>query len=146
VAEIQKADPRALRSALLIVGGGVLLGVVFITIAGECRQAFETWLTQDLRARLRIVTAVLTLLTTGPILAIASYCWRLGGRIVRARRYPPAGLRTLRDTLVLTGEAADRRGRFLQVWAAVMGVAGLLLAFFLWRLVFLLGVVWHSDG
>ncbi len=82
MAEIQKADPRALRNALVIVGGGVLFG--------------------------------------------------------GAGRYPPPGLRVVRDTPVVVGEAAGRRGRLLQVFAVVMGLAGLLLAFFLWRFVSLL--------
>ena len=43
--------------------------------------------------------------------------------------------RLLRDTPVVTGSAAARRGRLLQRLAIVLGFAALLLAFLLWRLV-----------
>jgi hypothetical protein len=65
---------------------------------------------------------------------LAGYCWHLGQRILRAARYPLPGMRVVRDTPVATGDAARRRGRLAQSFAAVLGVAALLLAFFLWRL------------
>jgi hypothetical protein len=138
VGEIQKADPDARRAGLLIVGGGTLLGVVLITMAGALRPDFEAWIKQDVNVRLRMVIAILMLLTTGPAVGMASYLWRLGQRIVRTKRYPPPGFRVMRDTPVEIGPAAVRWGRLAQTFAAIIGVAGLLLAFFLWRLYFLL--------
>jgi hypothetical protein len=138
VGDIQKADPNARRAGLAIVGGGALLGFVLITIAGALRPAFEAWINQDVTVYLRIVIAMLTLLTTGPAVGMAGYLWRFGQRIVRAERYPPPGFRVMRDTPVQIGQAAVRRGRLVQALAAVIGVAGLLLGFLLWRLYLLL--------
>lgn len=138
MSEIQKADPNARRTGLLIIGVGTVLGVALITTAGELRSDLEDWVKEDPKVRLRMVMAALMLLTMGPVLGLAVYFWRLGERIVRAERYPPPGFRVVRDTTVVIGQAAGRRGRLMQVFAAVTAVAGLLVAFFLWRLFFLL--------
>jgi hypothetical protein len=121
-----------------IVGCATVVGVVLITVARRFRLEFEAWLGQDLSTRLRLVVGALTILTSGPVLGLAGYLWHLGQRIVRAERYPPPGLRLTRDTLVVTGPAAVRRGRLIQLFAAVLGLVALLLAFFLWRLVSIL--------
>jgi hypothetical protein len=133
--EIQEADPKARRIALAIVGGGALLGLVLLSVADRSRPQFEAWIRQDFQTRLRITIAAMTLLTTGPLLAFAGYFWRLGRQVVVAGRFPPGDLRMVRDVTVVTGEAAVRRGRYLQACGAFLGLAGLLLAFVLWRLV-----------
>jgi hypothetical protein len=136
--EIQKADPSAVRIAVAIVACGALLGIVFIKLAGERRPWFEAWVKEDPGARLPMVIAAVTLLTAGPVLGMAAYMWHLGQRIVRAERYPPPGLRMVHDTLVVNGGAAVRLGRLVQTFAGIFGMAGLLLALFLWRLFSLL--------
>ena len=136
--DIQKADPKARRTSLVIVGGGALLGVALIRLAGTLRPEFEAWVRQDMSFRPWMVMAVVTLLTAGPVLGLAGFLWRLGRRIVRAERYPPPGLAVLHDTPVVIGHAAARRGRLVQAFAAVLALAGPLLAFFVWRLAYLL--------
>jgi hypothetical protein len=122
----------------MIVAGGTVVGIVLIAIADDLRPGFEAWIKQDVGARSRIVFGALTLLTAGPALAAAAYCWRLGRRIVRTGRFPPPGYRVVRDTPVVIGDAAARWGRLVQTLAAVIGTAGVFLAFFLWRLFFFL--------
>ena len=138
VGEIQKADLNARRTVLVIVGCGALLGIAMIKMAGALRPDLQAWVERDEDVRLRIVLAAVTLLTAGPVLGVAGYLWHLGRRIVRVERYPPPGFRVVRDTPVVIGKAASRHGRLVQAFAAVVGAAGLLLAFFLWRLFFLL--------
>lgn len=138
-AEIQKADAQMRRTGALVVGAGALLGVVLLGMARGRGPALAAWVAEDVESRLRLVMTVLTLVTTGPVLGVAGYIWYLGGRVVRAGRYPPPRARVLRDTTVLTGQAAVRRGRLAQAAAAVLGLAAGLLAFFLWRLLVLLG-------
>ena len=138
MAEIQKADPRVQRTGLVIVGAGAILGVLLMSVAASLRPDFEAWVRQDLNVRVRMVIFALTLLTAGPALGMAGYFWHLGYRIIRTERYPPPGLRVVRDTLVVSGEAARRRGRLLQALGAVTALASLLLAFFLMRLLALL--------
>jgi hypothetical protein len=122
----------------VIVGCGMTVGIAVIVVASQLRPEFEAWVRQDLCARLKLVIAVLTLITVGPVLGLAGYCWHLGQRILRAAQYPPPGLRVVRDTPIVTGDAARRRGRLVQWFAAVLGMAALLLAFFLWRLAYIL--------
>ena len=136
MADVQKADPTARRAALLIITFGTIAGGVLLTLsAGSSGRRVAEWVKEDVYVRVRIVTALLMLLTTGPALGGAVYLWRLGQRVVRARQFPPPGLRVVRDTPLLAGERAVRRGRLLQALATTLGVAGLLLAFVLWRLV-----------
>ena len=85
--------------------------------------------------RLTFVALAMTILTTVPLLGLAAYMWQVGRRVIRVDRYPPPGLRLIRAAPVVTGPAARRRGRLFQGFAIVLGLAGLLLAFFLWRLV-----------
>jgi hypothetical protein len=137
--EIQKADQNTRRKAIAIVGAGTLLGAVLITMADQFQPEVRAWVEQDPHVRVRVVIMALVLLTTGPALAMSAYFWHLGRRIVRAGRCPPPGLCVWRDTPVLTGRTAVVRGRLLATLGAVFGVAGLLLAFFLWRLMSLVG-------
>jgi len=132
--ETQKADPHSRRAAVAIVGGGTIVGVILITVARRFRPEFEAWLKEDLSDRLIFVVVTMTILTTGPLLGLAAYVWHLGRRVLRAERYPPPGLRVIHDTPVVTGPAARRRGRWLQLYAVVLGLAALLLVFFIWRL------------
>lgn len=81
-----------------------------IALAESYRSDLDAWVRQDLHARVRIVLAVLTLLTSGPLLGLAVYCWR----------------------------AAKTRGRMLRFLALFSGGSGLLLAFLLWRFLFLI--------
>jgi hypothetical protein len=136
--ELHKGDPRVRRLALMIVGAGALAGAVLITLAGELRPAFDDWVRRDLDTRVRIVMAAMVILTSGPLLGLAWYLWRLGREIVQAGRYPPPGMRVMHDTPVVSGNAAARRGRLLQAAAAMLGAGAVVLAALIWRLLSLL--------
>jgi len=138
VPEIQKADSNARRMGVVIVVSGTVLGIALLSLAATCRPAFDAWVKQDVDARSRTVMIALTLVTAGPAFGMAVYLWHLGRRIVRVERYPPPGLRVVRDMVVVAGPAARRRGRIVQALGAVIGSASVVLAFFLWRLLFLL--------
>jgi hypothetical protein len=139
MAEVQKADPRTGRAAAIIVVAATLVGALLITAADQLQPGVRAWVLQNPAARIRIVILVLVLLTTGPVLGVAAYVWNFGSRIVGAGRYPPPGVRVYRDTPVLTGEPAVARGRIYKIFGAFFGVAGFLLAFFLWRLMVMAG-------
>ena len=132
--ETQPADPDARRTILVIVGVATVAGALLIGAAMRFRPALESWLQQDPRGRLPMVVAVMMLLSAGPVLALSAYLWSLGRRAIRARRYPPPGLRVTRDTPVLSGGAAERLGRALQIFAGVLALVAVVLVFFLWRL------------
>jgi len=86
-----------------------------------------------------LVFLVLPALLLAPLLALAVYLWALGGRVVRAREFPPPGLRVIRDTPIVTGERAVSRGRLFKVLALGCGIASAVLAVLLWRFGLLLG-------
>jgi hypothetical protein len=132
--ETQPAEPYARRTAVAIVGCGTLIGVALLVVTGWLRPEFEAWLKRDV-SRLTFVAAAVTILTTAPLLGLAAYLWHLGRRILHVDRYPPPGLRFIREAPVVTGPAARRRGRLIQGFAVVLGLAGLLLAFLFWWLV-----------
>jgi hypothetical protein len=138
MAGTQKADPAARRTVLIIVSAGILIGALLMSVAGRLMPMVAHWITQDLRVRSRLVFAGVTAATTGPTLAAAAYFWRFGQRIVWAQRYPPPGVTVFWDTVVVTGSDSRRRGRLMQATAVTLGVAGILLAFFVWRVLFLL--------
>lgn len=62
----------------------------------------------------------------------AAYCWRLGGRMVKSRRFPPPGVPVIRDTPVLHDLDAERRGRRLQMCAVFLVAATCALTVQLW--------------
>lgn len=135
--EVQPADPRARRVALLVLAAGFVAGVALLWALEAGRPAVARWLREDparTAARARLLLAGLALATSGPALAAGVYLWRLGSRIVTAERFPPPGLRMVQDTMVLTGDAARTRGRIFQALGLVLFVAGSALALLLWRL------------
>jgi len=77
---------------------------------------------------------LLSAILTVPLIALAVYVWTLAKKIIRAREFPPPGLRVLWDTPVITGEKAFARGRLLQVFAVICAIASVLLNLLLWRL------------
>lgn len=88
----------------------------------------------------RLVLSVwgLALASVVPMLFLSAYLWRLGARIVHSGVFPPPGMRVVRDTPVLLGRAAVRRGRLLKVLGLLAGAAGIGLVIVLWRLTSLL--------
>lgn len=107
-------DPAA-RAGIAIVAVGAVIGSVVLVLTERFRPELQAWVAQDPRARIRIVIIVLTVLTAGPVMAIGKYLWAFGRR---ARSERPD----------------DARGGWIQAYAAVVGAAGLLLAWFLLRL------------
>jgi hypothetical protein len=136
--DIQRADPTTRRTVFVVLGAGVAIAAAILLVASRFRAPFEAWLVEDLRSRTLVVFAALTIVSAGPVLGMAGYLWRLGQRIANSGRYPPPGLRVLHDTEIVDGPQAIRLSRAMKVFGSVLGTAALLLAAFLWRLVFLL--------
>jgi hypothetical protein len=84
--------------------------------------------------RLQFLFLLLSVVLTFPLIAFAIYVWTLAKKIIRAREFPPPGLRVLRDTPIITGEKAFARGRLLQVFAVICAITSVLLNFLFWRL------------
>ncbi|MEZ5317371.1 MAG: hypothetical protein R2752_08240 [Vicinamibacterales bacterium] len=132
--EVRKADPQARRSALRFLAAFTVLGAVAIVVIGRLRPAAENWVEHDPGSRLSAMLIILGLITALPLLGLAASLWHLGTRVVATAQFPPPGRRVTRDTRLLTGDAARRRGRLAQGFALFFGVAAVGLATILWRL------------
>jgi hypothetical protein len=101
------------------------------------RPAVEQWITRDPElagSRLALALTAVALAMTASALGFAAYFWRLGAKAVRAERFPPPGLATVRDTPIVRGPAARRRGRLLQSAAVALAVVAGAIPFLVWRL------------
>ena len=113
-------------------------GPVFIFSVVSRLDAIRDWLAEDpsqAHERFRYVAAALSLGLAVPILWFSIDSWVLAGRIRKAGRFPPPGMRVGRDTVIAHGPQAQRRATFLQwlVIVLVLSTAGFIAA--LWRLV-----------
>jgi len=134
--DIRKTDPNARRKVVLILVVGTCAGALLIAAFERYRIPLSDWVLADPGAsaqRARSVLILLAVLLLAPLLAFAAYLWSLGERVVRAREFPPPGLRVIRDTPVITGESAVSRGRLLKVLALGCGIAAAALGLLLWR-------------
>jgi hypothetical protein len=138
VTEIQHADRRARNLALVLVGCGSLAGLALIRLFESQRPALETWIADDFENRVRLVGLGLAFAFSGPTLLFSLYLWQLGARIVRGARYPPPDMRVIRDTVVMHGDAARRRGRVFQAMSVFFAVAAVAGGMLVWRLLDLL--------
>jgi len=137
--EIQRADPLARRQAVVMVVWGMVIGGILIALARTYRPALEEWVTRDPGSRLKLILAALEVAVAALTLGLAVYLWRVGDGVVRAERVPAAGTSVLRDTVVLRGVSARRRGRSMQILAVILVLAAAGFSMFLWRLMLLMG-------
>lgn len=135
--DVEPADPVARRRALWTLGATAVFGAAAIMAFLNARPALQEWLDQDAAARpgrVRLAVGVLGLALAAPVAAMAVYVWRFGARVRAGERFPPAGTAVVRDTPILRGEAAERRGAALQWLAALVAAAAVTLLGLLWRL------------
>jgi hypothetical protein len=136
--EQHPADPAASRTAIIVLIIIAVLGGLIIFATTALRPQIEEWVLVDVRSRLTLVIGLLTVLAVGPPLALAAYLFSFGRQVVAAGRFPPPGARLMQDTPVITGDAARRRGRTLQIFATGVGASALIIAIVLIRLAVLL--------
>lgn len=149
VKEVQKADSQARRRAILTIVLGTVAGCVFILLFKHYGPALQDWITQDpdkLAARVQSGLLIAVALVSVPLLAFAAYLWRFGSRIARAERFPPPGYAVLRDTPVLRGRPARRRGRLAQALAGFLAFMACALPIVFWRLFEMLAPVLETLG
>jgi len=141
VTALRRADPTARRTVALLLVVGTCMGALLLVAFARYRIPLSDWMLADPGSsaqRVKMVFRVLVALLLAPLLALAAYLWSLGGKVVRAREFPPPGLRVIRDTPIVTGERAVSRGRLLKVLALGCCIACAVLAVLLWRLEMLL--------
>jgi len=139
--EIQRADPAAQRRELILVAAALTVGLGLLAALATARPTLERWLTEHaelLAARPGLVAAAALVLVL-PLCAFALYLWRLGGRVTASGRFPPPDTPVLRDTRVLEGAPARRRGQIIQALAALLLATSLAVPATLWYAFWLLG-------
>ncbi len=143
MAQIQKADPRARRRAIITLVLGALIGCGAILLFQHYAPALQDWILQDREkagTRIAYVLMLFSALSSVPLLAFAVYLWRFGSRVVGAERLPPPGCPVARDTPVLQGPSARRRGRLAQGLAGcLVCLAAALPVIFWWLSISMLG-------
>ena len=137
MAEIQQADPRSRRLALMCVAVAAVLGSAALILLESHRQSLLSWFQgSSSRAQVSIIVAALVLLLA-PLFLMAAWVWNFGVRVLRGNRHPPEGVKVIRDTPVCRGAAARLYGRLYQALAALLVLAAfsvLWLSWMLWRL------------
>ena len=132
-AEIQKADPEKRRNLILAcviacVAGGVLIVVYDMLLSWAARDAGVEV------QRVNVVIGSLLLLAI-PVIAISRTIWMAGRDVVRTQRYPPPGMKVIRDTVVVTGAKARGYGSLMQVMSILFVVLSFAVPMVLWVLV-----------
>ena len=138
VMQIERADPRARRRAVALVTIGAAGGLLVFWGVQSRLPALQAWIAEDpaqAPLRLRLIASGLAAAVAVPTLLFAAYFWRLGDRVICSNRFPPPGMRVIRDTVVWHGDSARRRGRILQGLALILGFAVGGFVTILWRLV-----------
>jgi len=136
--EIHKADPaarmRALRYAL---GISFVFFVLIVWFLGN-RQAFVEWLLAnlDMLQENSWIPWAFILLLMSPLVFFGAYMLRTGARIKHEKKYPTANMSVTRDTRIIRGESAMKRGTVLQVAGTAL-ILGCLFAASLFRMIFL---------
>lgn len=134
MSEVRRADPSLVRQMFLLLVAGAVVGGAGITLFERYRDALLAWVAADPQPRARLVLGAVAAAAVGPLLACATYAWRVGVRTVHAEEFPPPGIRVVRDTPVVTGQPAMVRGRLLRVFALACIGGAVAMVFLLWRL------------
>ena len=116
----QKADPNQRREALRYVLIAASAGVSIILIY----RALFIWAASDeglMVSRLAIVIATLYLPAL-PALRMCRRLWALGSAVSSSQRFPPPGIKVVRDTPVVTGRSAVFRGAVLHSVSIITGI------------------------
>jgi len=102
-------DRRGMRGRILVIAAAAAIGAGLMMLATRSRPDFEVWLRQDIRGRSPLVVAAMIALTSGPLVPFSRYLWK--------RREQP---------------------RFARPVAVALAGSAIVLAFLLWRLIWLL--------
>ena len=138
---MRRADPKARRHAVIIVAVSTVIGVLLIAGPAWYREPLRGWLLDDpavTASRARLLLAAAGTLLVAPLIGFAAYAWRLGSRVVAEREFPPRGHAVVRDTNIISGDAAVAHGRGLRAIAMFLVVASIAITGVMCRLTALL--------
>ena len=115
--DVIKADSRSrLMVLILVVAAVACCGALFFWVRP---WAIRQLLTMEPDRAIHAIKWGLVILFLGGTPG-AAYLMKLGRRVLSENRFPPQGMKVLKDTLVLTGRPAQLRGRTIFALAIVM--------------------------
>ena len=134
--EIQPADTKAKQKAIRILVVSTLVGACAILLFEYYRADIQAWLEDNIAILTQNTSVVfmVALVFISPILALCIYLFKLGVRIVQCKRFPPANYAVSRDTRVIEGSAAVRRGRLLQLLSIFLMITAGALPVIIWQI------------
>jgi hypothetical protein len=130
--ELLRADPRLRRTAI-----GIFVAIA--AVCGIALWAMQRWLDgihdPSPASQAQLLTAFVCLIGASVLMlaALGAYLWQCGKRVRAASLFPPPGAKVFRDTAVLRGVAAVRRGLVLQGLGVVFALCCVGLALAAWR-------------
>jgi hypothetical protein len=132
VADIQRADERSRKlvivALIVVTVGGVVLWGVFEDWMIAVRSLPVEEAKQSLSKVFLLCIGIMIL----GVCVIGWYCWLIGGRVRQTLRFPPPGMKVVRDTIVLSGQAAAARGRLLKVLGLILMFCAMALGVMSW--------------
>src|SRR6266567_2762528 len=118
---IQKADQETRKKAFILLGVITVIGAIVIQFGLPRLTGYMHSLPLNEAIQLFIIVTTLPFIS---IIPIAIYCYRIGRKVIASNQFPPPGSKVIRDTKVLTGLAARRRGLTLVALSSLMMVIG----------------------
>src|SRR5262249_53258744 len=133
---IVRGDPGLRRRTVLVLPILLALGVAALATAPRATRSLILWLQQSPDPGGYAVLVMLGFAAPFTLLAwlVGVEAVRRSVRTLRARRFPPPGMRVLHDTPVLRGRRACSLGAIGLVLGTVLLVAGTALPFFAYRI------------
>ncbi len=131
--EIHRADPQLRRMVALLVIAAVVVGAAILWFFRQWLSGLAQLPTSAAYSQLISVLAWCMALACLSLFVFAVYLWRLGARVVSHAQLPIPGARLLRDTPIVRGALAQRRGRWLQGLSAALFACAAGLAVVAWR-------------
>lgn len=132
--QIQKADPKARRKAILSLLGGAAAGVGLFFLLEYSVGNVNRWIEANavFLVEHHYLSFLIMLLLVSPVLWLSIYLICFAGKIVKAQRFPPPDTPVIRDVRVLEGRQAVVRGRLIQVLCWIIMIAAAALPLLVW--------------
>jgi len=131
----QSPDPRARRNAAILVLAMAGLGLIAMLATNRFVADLRELAEVDAGLAIEQASRAIKLLAMTLGLGLAAFAWwlfRLSLRTQQFELFPPPGQRVIRETRILSGEAARTRARFGFGLAAASAAAAILLPVYLW--------------
>jgi len=130
MSEVIPADPAYRRRIAILVLVLAAVGAAAIAWLERTWAAIDPG-TVDPDAVKRVLTIAPVLLAI-PLLLFGLWLARFSLRVYREERFPPEGVKVIRDTQLVTGEAARLRARIGFLLALLFATLGVFVPLFFW--------------